>query len=141
MNTVNGNQLRFYDGRTHFIDKKRMSEFEARALTDRFFAGENVDVAAVIEELGPVSLHYSNVQPWAEEIPDINPRSARIYTIWAEEKETKEIVVILKGFFILTPFQWGKKQSKIIIFLETMCRIFQWLLFHHFRRFLKMRNT
>ncbi|UCE13945.1 MAG: hypothetical protein JSV04_01910, partial [Candidatus Heimdallarchaeota archaeon] len=109
MNTVNLKQLKFYDGRTHFIDKKRMTEFETKSLTERFFSGQNVDAATVIEELGPVSLHFSNVQPWAEEIPDIDSKSARLFTIWGEDTETKEIVVIIRGFFVLPPFQWGKE--------------------------------
>ncbi len=102
-------QLRFYNGLTHFIDKIRMTKFEERSLTNRFYSGQDVNTETVVEELGPTVLHYSNVQPWAEEIPDIDRRSARIFTIWAEDKRTNEIVVMIKGLYILIPLQWGKK--------------------------------
>jgi hypothetical protein len=86
-----------------------MIKFEERSLIDRFYSGRDISTETVVEELGPIVLHYSNVQPWAEEIPDIDRRSARIFSIWAEDNKTKEIITSVKGFYILIPLQWGKE--------------------------------
>jgi len=104
--------LRFYDGRTHAIDKNRIYEFETKALTNRYYSGRAMDVATVVEELGPIALTYSNVQPWSEEIPDIDQRSARLFTLWAEDKDTRDIVLIIRGFYIVVPFHLGKREIK-----------------------------
>ncbi|MHA1978628.1 MAG: hypothetical protein ACW98F_18090 [Candidatus Hodarchaeales archaeon] len=102
-------QLKFYNGLSHFIDKDRIIKFEEKSLIDRFFSGRDVSTETMIEELGPIAVHYANVQPWAEEIPDIDTRSARTFSIWAEDKRTKEIVTTVRGFYILMPFHWGKE--------------------------------
>lgn len=104
--------LRFYDGRTHAIDKNRMYEFETKALMNRYYPGRDIDVATAVEELGPIALNYSNVQPWSEEIPDIDQRSARLFTLWAEYKDTRDIVSIIRGFYVLVPFHLGKIELK-----------------------------
>ncbi len=109
MNNYRIDQLKFYDGCTHAIDKKRLSEFETKALISRFYSGRNMEVVTVVEDTGPIAVFYANVQPWAEEIPDIDKKSARIFTIWGEDRITKEIVTLLHGFFIVLPFEWGKK--------------------------------
>ncbi len=109
MNNNRIDQLKFYNGRTHVIDKKRLSEFETKALLSRFYSGRNMEVATVIEDIGPLAVFYTNVQPWAEEIPDIDKKSARVFTIWGEDQDTKEIITLLKGLFIVLPFEWGKE--------------------------------
>ena len=109
MNSEKIEQLRFYNGLVNSIDKTRMTLFEQRSITDRFYSGGDVNTETVIEELGPTSIHYSNVQPWAKEIPDIDKRSARTFSIWAEDQKSKEVVVSVRGFYILIPLQWGKE--------------------------------
>lgn len=109
MNNYRIDQLKFYDGCTHAIDKKRLSEFETKALLSRFYSGRNVEVATVIEDIGPLAIFYANVQPWAGEIPDIDKKSARVFTIWGEDRDTKEIITLLHGFFVLIPFEYEKK--------------------------------
>ncbi|MHA2247599.1 MAG: hypothetical protein ACXADY_21805 [Candidatus Hodarchaeales archaeon] len=104
------NQLRFYNGRDHSIDKKRLAEFETRAIINRYYAGEEIDVATLIEDLGPINLDFTNIHPWSEKIPDIDKRSARLFTIWAEDEETKDIAIILRGFYVVLSFKWGKSQ-------------------------------
>jgi hypothetical protein len=112
MNSYNVENLRFYDGRTHAIDKNRIYEFETQAVTNRYYSGRDINVTTVVEELGPFCVLYSNVQPWSEEIPDIDKKSARLFTLWAEDKETRDIVSIIQGFYIVVPFQWGKSTAK-----------------------------
>ncbi|MFX0182195.1 MAG: hypothetical protein ACFE95_03850 [Candidatus Hodarchaeota archaeon] len=102
-------QLKFYDGRTHAIDKKRLSEFETKALLSRFYSGQKMEVSTVVEDIGPLAIFYANVQPWAEEIPDLDKKSARAFTIWGEDRETKEIVTLLHGFLIVFPFEYGRE--------------------------------
>lgn len=63
MHNYSVEQLMFYDGRYHSIDKNRISEFETRSSTDRFYSGRDVDVVKVVEEIGPVGIHFSNCQP------------------------------------------------------------------------------
>lgn len=111
-------QLRFYDGRVNFIDKKRINTFETRAIFDRFYSGSTTDVNTVIESLGPTCLFYSNVQPWATEIPDIDSRSTRLFTIWGEDQNTNEIIVLLRGYYILPPFIMGSDTIKDYYFFS-----------------------
>ncbi|MFX0053242.1 MAG: hypothetical protein ACFFAJ_12820 [Candidatus Hodarchaeota archaeon] len=103
------NQLNFYNGRTHAIDKKRLTEFETKALLSRFYSGRKMEVATVVEDIGPLAIFYANIQPWAKEIPDIDKKSARVFTIWGEDRETKEILTLLHGYFIVFPFEYGKE--------------------------------
>ncbi len=109
MSQIDITQLKFYNGLSHFIDKDRMTEFEEKSLSDRFYSGRDVSTETVIEELGPIAIHYANVQPWAQEIPDIDRKSARAFSLWAEDNNTNEIVTTVKGFYALIPLQWGKE--------------------------------
>ncbi|MHA2295883.1 MAG: hypothetical protein ACXAEU_07155 [Candidatus Hodarchaeales archaeon] len=118
MKSYNIDQLKFHDGRAHSIDKERLSAFEMRALSERYYSGQYTDTISVLEDLGPLSLLYSNVQPWSEEIPDIDSRSARLFTIWAEDMKTKDVVTIIRGFYVLTPFKWGKETILDYYFLR-----------------------
>jgi hypothetical protein len=63
------NQLRFYDGRNYSIDQKRLADFEMRAIINRYYHGEDIDVSTLIEDLGPINLDFTNIHPWAEKIP------------------------------------------------------------------------
>lgn len=104
------NQLRFYDGRKHSIDQNRLADFEMRAIINRYYHGKDIDVSTLIEDLGPINLDFTNIHPWAEKIPDIDKRSARLFTLWAEDEKTKEVVLILRGFYVVLSFTWGKSQ-------------------------------
>lgn len=113
MNSSLLNQLRFYDGRNHFIDQKRLVDFEMRAIINRYYHGEDINVSTLIEDLGPINLDFTNIHaPWAEKIPDIDKRSARLFTLWAEDEKTKDVVLILRGFYVILSFTWGKSQLK-----------------------------
>ena len=103
-------QLRFYDGRIHSIDQKRLVDFETRAIINRYYHGEEINVSTLIEDLGPINLDFTNIHPWSEKIPDIDKRSARLFTLWAEDEKTKDVVLILRGFYVVLSFTWGKSQ-------------------------------
>lgn len=110
MNASLINQLRFYNGRNHSIDQKRLVDFEMRAIINRYYHGEEINVSTLIEDLGPINLDFTNIHPWAEKIPDIDRRSARLFTLWAEDEKTKDVVLILRGFYVVLSFTWGKSQ-------------------------------
>lgn len=110
MNSSFINRLRFYNGREHSIDEKKLVEFEMKAIINRYYAGEEIDVATLIEDLGPINLDFTNIHPWSKTIPDIDQRSARLFTLWAEDMDTKDVVLILRGFYVVLSFKWGKNQ-------------------------------
>ncbi len=101
--------LQFYNGRTRPIDKERILDFELNAIYKRYYTDRLFDHSALIENLGPIQIDYSNIHDWLQEIPDIDPRSARVFSLWAEDERTSEVVLIAHGFFILMPFGSGKK--------------------------------
>ncbi|MHA2233491.1 MAG: hypothetical protein ACXAB4_13495 [Candidatus Hodarchaeales archaeon] len=111
-------RLRFYNGRTHSIDKKRLFEFEVKALLDRYYSGRDIDAATLLEDLGPLALDFTNVHYWSKEIPDIDRRSARLFTMWAEDEKTKEVIAIFRGFYVLLPFKWRKKDLENYYFCQ-----------------------
>ena len=104
--------LKFYDGRYHSIDKERLHKFEMEAVINRLYAGRNIPSTMLIEDLGPIQLDFTNVHPWASEIPDINDKSARLFTLWAENIESKDVILILRGIYVLLPFQWEESTLK-----------------------------
>ncbi|MFW9855168.1 MAG: hypothetical protein ACFFFG_08900 [Candidatus Thorarchaeota archaeon] len=100
--------LTFYNGRIHHIDIERVFRFEMEAVINRYYSGLEIDSITLIEDLGPIQLDFTNVHPWGPEIPDVDERSARLFTLWAEDDQTKDVVVIIRGIYVLLPFQWGQ---------------------------------
>lgn len=111
-NSLPMDELKFYDGRIHSIDRNRLFKFDMRSIIDRYYSGQNIDSATIFEDIGPVAIDYSNVQHWSNEIPDLNSKGARVFTLWAEGEKTKEVIVILRGFYILIPFKLGEQTVK-----------------------------
>ena len=105
--------LQFYDGRQNPIQRERLIKFEMKSVIDRYYQTKSVDAATVIADLGPIHLDFTNIQSWANDIPDIDPKSARLFTLWAEDIESKEIVVIIRGFYILVPFGFSQDELEI----------------------------
>ncbi|MFW9995462.1 MAG: hypothetical protein ACFFD4_25725 [Candidatus Odinarchaeota archaeon] len=112
MDSSESNQLRFYDGRSNPIDQERLIKFEISSVIERYYHSRNIDATIVIDDLGPIHIDYSNIQGWSEEIPDVDKKSARLFTLWAEHKKTKEIILIVRGFYILVPFKFGEEELK-----------------------------
>lgn len=96
----------FYDGLEQKIDINRLIDFDNRQ-SERYFTDVSIEVSKLFEDLGPYILDYTNLQPWTEENPDISEKSTRVFTLWAEEIDTKKICLILRGFFALSPFSLG----------------------------------
>ncbi|MHA2495695.1 MAG: hypothetical protein ACXAEI_09400 [Candidatus Hodarchaeales archaeon] len=98
--------INFHNGREKAIDIERLIEFEDRCVLTLLFRGEDEwDAKTVLEELGPYGIDFSNViLQWSEAIPDIHPHSTRLFTIWAENTETGDVVGLVRGFFMLAPF-------------------------------------
>ncbi|MHA1944828.1 MAG: hypothetical protein ACW97W_01900 [Candidatus Hodarchaeales archaeon] len=112
LNQKNITNLKFYDGRYHSIDKERLHKFEMEAVINRFYGGRNITSTNLIEDLGPIQLDFTNIHPWSEEIPDIHEKSARLFTLWAERIESRDVILILKGFYVLLPFKWEESTLK-----------------------------
>ena len=106
MSSININRLRFYDGRDYPIDKERILKFEVRSIINRFYPNRRVEAADVIDEIGPIHIDFTNIQHWSKEIPDIDERSTRLFTLWAEDEGTNDVVLILRGFYVLVPLQF-----------------------------------
>ncbi|MFX0113050.1 MAG: hypothetical protein ACFFB3_00730 [Candidatus Hodarchaeota archaeon] len=105
--------IQFHDGREKAIDVYRMIEFENKSLHDRLFKGhEEIRAKTILEELGPCVIDFANIHGWSEDIPDIHPRSARLFTIWGENSETGEVIGVVRGFFVLPPFTTTRISTK-----------------------------
>ncbi len=112
LNKVSLQNLKFYDGRYHSIDKERLNKFEMEAVINRIYGGRNITSTNLIEDLGPIQLDFTNIHPWSEEIPDIHVNSARLFTLWAENIESRDVILILRGTYILLPFKWEESTLK-----------------------------
>ena len=114
MSSININRLRFYDGRDYPIDKERIFKFEVRSIINRFYPNRRVEAADVIDEIGPIHIDFTNIQHWSKEIPDIDERSTRLFTLWAEDEVTNDVVLILRGFYVLVAVACGISPSHIV---------------------------
>lgn len=105
--TTKIDDFKFYDGTQHFIDTKRMIEFEKKAVMEKYFNKENIIAKDLIETLGPFQFDFTNMMEWSTNIPDINPKSARLFCLWVEDINTKKVVAILRGYIFLISFDWS----------------------------------
>ncbi len=97
----------FYNGLEHKIDVNRLIEFDTAQVQRYFSDPSSIEISQMFEDLGPWVFDYTNLQRWGNEIPDIHEHSARIFLLWAEEIETKQLCLIMRGFYALTPFDMG----------------------------------
>lgn len=102
----------FYDGLKRPIDKERILKFEKNAIYDRYYSGRVFDHTTLIEDLGTIQIDFTNIHDWLQELPDIDSKSGRIFSLYAEDIDTKSIVVIIHGYIILVPFGIGKAALK-----------------------------
>ncbi|MFX0116926.1 MAG: hypothetical protein ACFFB3_20425 [Candidatus Hodarchaeota archaeon] len=114
MEKINQNSyIRFHDGREEPIDVDRIIEFENRSLNDRLFQGqEEVDAKIILEELGPCVIDFANIHGSSQDIPDIHPSSARLFTIWGENAATGEVIGLIRGYFVLPPFSSSRTSTR-----------------------------
>ncbi|MFX0152575.1 MAG: hypothetical protein ACFFAJ_17445, partial [Candidatus Hodarchaeota archaeon] len=47
---------------------------------------------------------FTNIHIWSKEVPDIDERSARLFSLWAEDMDTREVLGVVHGYFVLVPF-------------------------------------
>ncbi|MFX0015099.1 MAG: hypothetical protein ACFFB2_08250 [Promethearchaeota archaeon] len=93
-----------HDGREEPIELGQMIDFEKNVYERFYEPAREYDTTHQIEKLGPVLIDFTNVHSWAKDIPDIDPRSARLFSVWLEDAKTHKIIGIAHGFFILLPF-------------------------------------
>ncbi|MCK5347385.1 MAG: hypothetical protein KAR20_28440, partial [Candidatus Heimdallarchaeota archaeon] len=75
--------LQFHDGLKESIDVERMTEFDVDSILNQLYDNRDVDSSELLQELGPWALDFSNIFGWSENIPDVDPQSARLFQIWA----------------------------------------------------------
>lgn len=86
--------------------------FEQKSMIERYFESREFETSTLIEIFGPWAIDFTNLHGWSKEIPDIDPRSARLFSIWAEDASTNEIVGVASGFFLLVPFTFSLTQVR-----------------------------
>ena len=100
--------IKIHNGRKNTIGVEKITEFDQESIFGRFYRSRSFDTVNIFEQLGDWSVDFTNVHDWAKEIPDIDPRSARVFTFWAENLQTGKIVAIVRGFYIIMPFTLDK---------------------------------
>lgn len=114
-------QLRFHDGLSSSIERERLFNFEMNAVIDRLYGkeGKKIHSTTLMEELGPINIDYTNLHKHlTDHIPDLDSRTARLFSLWAEDPKTKEIIVILRGYYIVIPFKWGSETIRDYYFYD-----------------------
>jgi hypothetical protein len=96
-----------HDGRELPIDLERMTKFDQISMIQRYFGNREVDTSKIIEMLGPWVVDFTNLHAWSKDIPDIDSRSARLFSIWVEDADTREIIGVANGFILLVPFTFS----------------------------------
>ena len=96
-------EIKIHNGRKKTFSIDQMIEFDNDSIFGRFYDSKPLDTSIMFEQLGDWVLDFTNAHIWAEGIPDIDPQSARIFTLWAEDPETGKILGRVRGFFVLIP--------------------------------------
>lgn len=104
-----------------------------KSILERYYSGNEAEAVSLIEELGSFMVDYTNVLYWSKDIPDIDLKSARLFTFWAEDKKTKEIIVLCRGHIILQPFVYGRTQLQEYYFCEENVPYYPTAIFSSFR--------
>lgn len=107
MNTLlKRTQIQFHDGREEAIDTKRRQDFDRKVFFERFFPNKQIDPTSIYDRFGDWMLDYTNVhaEKKKEGLLDINEDSVRIFTLWAENIDTGDILCTLRGFIHLGSF-------------------------------------
>ncbi|MFW9853477.1 MAG: hypothetical protein ACFFFG_00355 [Candidatus Thorarchaeota archaeon] len=116
-------QLRFHDGLSSSIDRERLLSFEMKAVIDRLYGKEGnvIYSTTLMEELGPINIDFTNLHSHLKtDIPDLDARTARLFSLWAENPDTEEIIAIMRGYFILIPFRWGESTIRDYYFYDDV---------------------
>ncbi|MBD3405955.1 MAG: hypothetical protein GF411_07500 [Candidatus Lokiarchaeota archaeon] len=100
-------QIIFHDGRVKQATSDQMAKFDSESVIELLYESTERGTVHVTEETGPYVIDFSNIHPWGKEIPDIDKRSTRIFSIWAENQSEKKIVGLAQGYYLLFPFSWG----------------------------------
>jgi hypothetical protein len=97
-------KIKFHNGLKEIIKSEQLIEFDYNSIMKRFFHSRDLDTSKMLEQLGDWILDFTNVHDWRKEIPDIDTRSARIFSLWAEDLRTGKIIGLVRGFFTLLPY-------------------------------------
>lgn len=101
-------KLRFHDGRDEPVSSDRMLAFDKDGMVRRLYGNKTLDATEVVDDLGPYTLDFTNMHSWGQEIPDIDERSARMFSVWCDDDDTGRMIGIAHGFFMLFPFTFDQ---------------------------------
>jgi hypothetical protein len=98
--------IRFYDGRKHKISAEQNAKFDLHSIFKRYYHDKTKQAYEVFEDLGGFALDFSNAMVGYDEIPDVDEKSARLFSIWAEDGVSNDVVLVVRGIFVLTPYNF-----------------------------------
>ena len=129
-----------HNGRHNALDVEQILEFDINSLTEKYFPTRDIDSSILFEQFGDWCVDFTNVHGWAEEIPDIDPRSARLFTIWAEDEDTGDVLGLARGFFVLMPFTFSPTTMKEYYLLQEDMPYYPNAIISSFRTMIKEEN-
>ena len=100
--------LKVRNGRNTVLSIEKMIEFDQESIFGRFYRSRPFDTSNMFEQLGDWPVDFTNIHDWAKEIPDIDPRSARIFSLWVEDSLTEKVLGRVRGFYVIVPFTLDK---------------------------------
>lgn len=95
---------KFYDGRVTPVDSKKLQQFDIKAMVERYGYDFLTETNLVLDELGPFAIDFNNIFPYSKTVADIGKTSTRLFTVWAEDSISKEVIGISKGHILLHHF-------------------------------------
>ncbi|MFW9777550.1 MAG: hypothetical protein ACFFE8_01770 [Candidatus Heimdallarchaeota archaeon] len=129
--------LIIHDGREDPIDLERMIRFDQASAIERYFGDREVDTSKIFEMFGPWVIDFTNLHAWSKDIPDIDPRSARLFSIWLEDADSKEIIGAASGFFLLVPFTFSTTHVRDYYSVQDAVPYYPMAIMHTMRTVIK----
>ncbi len=132
--------IKIYDGRKKPIDVERMIELENISVIENLFSGRAIELATWFEKLGPWPIDFTNIHVWSKEIPDIDDRSARLFSLWAEDTDTNRVLGLVHGYFMVMPFIVSPSSIKDYYALQEDVPYYPMAIVKSFRTIIQEKN-
>lgn len=103
-------EIKFHDSREKSIDQARMIKFEEEYF-NKIIVGDITNSPRIMADIGAIMVDFMETMEWGESLPDIHPKSSRLFSFWGEDTKTKKVVVIVRGTIMLVPFTHGTTEG------------------------------